>query len=110
MSDVNPVFDYNLAMFPYADWYEGFPDMDRWIQERGPRLGSSYYTTARDLMTSEIRSELINLKDLVLKIETDEKFGKERLAIINAFKNIQIDRILGNHRQFDFTDIKRRYE
>lgn len=96
-------------MFPYADWYEGFPDMDRWIAERGPRLGSSYYNVADSLMTPAIRSQLINLKDLELTIETDETFNKERLEIVNRFKNIQIDRLLGNRRQFDFNDIRRKY-
>lgn len=98
-----PVFDYNLAMFPYADWYEGFPDMDKWIRERGPQIGIDYYETAKALMTTSIRSDLINLKDLVLEVNTDDKFDKNRLAIVNEFKNIQIDRLLGNHRQFDFT-------
>lgn len=98
-----PVFDYNLAMFPYADWYEGFPDMDKWIRERGPQIGIDYYETAKALMTTSIRSDLINLKDLVFEVNTDDKFDKNRLAIVNEFKNIQIDRLLGNHRQFDFT-------
>ena len=98
-----PVFDYNLAMFPYADWYEGFPDMDKWIRERGPQIGTDYYETAKALMTPAIRSDLINLKDSVLDIETDDKFDRNRLAIVNEFKNIQIDRLLGNHRQFNFT-------
>lgn len=98
-----PVFDFNLAMFPYADWYEGFPDMDKWIRERGPQIGTDYYETAEALMTPAIRSDLINLKDLVLDIEIDDKFDKKRLAIVNEFKNVQIDRLLGNHRQFDFT-------
>lgn len=98
-----PVFDYNLAMFPYADWYEGFPYMDKWIRERGPQIGTDYYETAKALMTTSIRSDLINLKDLVLEVNTDDKFDKNRLAIVNEFKNIQIDRLLGNHRQFDFT-------
>lgn len=98
-----PVFDYNRAMFPYADWYEGFPDMGKWIRERGPQIGTDYYETAEALMTPAIRSDLINLKDLVLEVNTDDKFDKNRLAIVNEFKNIQIDRLLGNHRQFDFT-------
>lgn len=99
-----PVFDFNLAMFPYADWYEGFPDMDDWISKRGPQIGPDYYSTAQALMTPAIRSELINLKDLELKVETDDKFDAMRLKIVNKFKNIQIDRILGNRRQFDFTE------
>lgn len=101
-----PVFDFNLAMFPYADWYEGFPDMDDWISKRGPQIGPDYYSTAQALMTPAIRSELINLKDLELEVETDDKFDAMRLKIVNKFKNIQIDRILGNHRQFSFTEYK----
>lgn len=34
----------------------------------------------------------------------DDKFDAMRLKIVNKFKNIQIDRILGNRRQFDFTE------
>lgn len=99
-----PVFDFNLAMFPYADWYEGFPDMDAWISKRGPQIGSDYYSTAQALMTPAIRCELINLKDLELEVETDDKFDAMRLKVVNKFKNIQIDRILGNRRQFSFTE------
>ena len=97
-----PVFDFNLSMFPYADWVEGFPDMDDWIAKRGPQIGPDYYSTAQALMTPAIRSELVNLKDLELKVETDDRFDEARLKIANQFKNIQIDRILGNRRQFDF--------
>lgn len=104
-----PVFDYNLAMAPYADWHEGFLDMDDWIEKRGPVFGGSYYETAESMMTSAIRSELINLKDLELKIPTDQKFTKERLEIMNRFKNIQIDRLLGGHMQFSFMDIREKY-
>lgn len=99
-----PVFDFNLAMFPYADWVEGFPDMDDWIAKRGPQIGPDYYSTAQALMTPAIRCELVNLKDLELKVETDDKFDAARLGIVNKFKNIQIDRILGNRRQFAFTE------
>lgn len=105
-----PVFDYNLSMAPYADWYEGFPNMDDWIEKRGPVFGGSYYEAAESMMTSAIRSELINLKDLELKIPTDQKFTKERLEIMNRFKNVQIDRLLGGHMQFAFTDIRQKYE
>lgn len=60
-------------------------------------------------MTPAIRSVLINLKDLKLTIAADDTFDGERVEIINAFKNIQIDRLLGNRKQFDFTNIRRQY-
>jgi hypothetical protein len=104
---INPVFDYNMAFFPYADWYEGFDDMETWIANRGPRIGSNYYTVAKNVMTSSIRSDLINLKDLTLEVETDDKFTKERLQIVNRFKNAQIDKILGvSDVKFYFEDLK----
>ncbi|MCI9478321.1 MAG: hypothetical protein HFI21_04880 [Lachnospiraceae bacterium] len=105
-----PVFDYNLAMAPYADWREGFLDMDGWIRKRGPVFGGSYYEAAKSMMTPGIRSELVHLKDLELEIPTDQKFTKERLEIMNRFKNIQIDRLLGGRRQFGFGDIRQKYE
>lgn len=101
-----PVFDFNLAMFPYADWQDGFSDMETWISERGPRIGTNYYEVAKALLTSEVRSELINLKDLDLVVETDDKFPTTRLRIVNEFKNVQIDKILGNKRQFNFEPFK----
>lgn len=104
------VFDYNLAMAPYADWREGFLDMDGWIRKRGPVFGGSYYEAAKSMMTPGIRSELVHLKDLELEIPTDQKFTKERLEIMNRFKNIQIDRLLGGRRQFGFGDIRQKYE
>lgn len=105
-----PVFDYNMAMFPYADWYLGFPDMEDWIKDRGPRLGSDYYSTAIAMMTPALRSKLINLRDLELTIECDSKFDEQRLKIVNRFKNLQIDKILGSRVQFDFTDLKGKEE
>ncbi len=104
------VFDYNMALFPYADWYEGFDDIDSWIEKRGPVLGSNYYDVISDLITPSFRSKLINLKDLELSIPIDNKFSKQRLDIVNRFKNLNIDRILGNRIQFDFTDIRKKYE
>ncbi len=104
-----PVFDYNLAFFPQADWYEGFQNMDAWLDTRRPVLGRTYYSSAEAVMTPAIRSVLINLKDLNLTIAADDTFDGERVGIINAFKNIQIDRLLGNRKQFDFTNIRRQY-
>lgn len=110
MKFMAPPFDYNMAMFPYADWYEGFPDMEDWINKRSPRLGTDYYSTATAMMTPALRSKLINLKDLGLIIECDSKFDEHRLKIVNRFKNLQIDKILGNRVQFDFTDLKGKEE
>lgn len=102
---INPVFDYNLALFPYADWCEGFTDMDAWISKRGPAVGRNYYLNAKTVMSTELRAKLINLKDLSLSVAPDDKFIKDRVEIVNSFKNTQIDRILGNHKQFDFTSL-----
>lgn len=105
-----PVFDYNQAMFPYADWYKGFPDMESWIMERGPKIGNDYYSSAEHMITPRIRSELINLKDLELTVDIDEKFDKGRIAIVNKFKNLQINKILGNQIQFDFINVRNKFQ
>lgn len=106
---INSPFDYNLAMFPDADWYEGFTDMSLWQEKRKPVLGKSYKSVAESLLNNTLRSELKNLKDLVLTIECDSKFDSERLEIVNRFKNIQIDNLLGISRQFYFEDIRDRH-
>lgn len=103
---INPVFDFNLAFFPYADWFEGFDDMEVWQRKRGPVFGGSYQESFDIVSNSSIRSKLINLKDLYLQVDCDSTFTESRLKIINRFKNIQIDRLLGNKKQFGFADLK----
>lgn len=97
-----PVFDFNLSELTYADDIVGFPDLDAYLSDCKPTLGDDWVTPAQALMTSKYKSILINLKDLELKIDCDEKFTEDRLRKINIAKNVQIDRILGRQAFYQF--------
>ena len=106
-----PIFDYNMAFSPYAE-KEDFNDYDVYIKSRGPATGGDYVPVAKSLLTPEIKSELIALKDLELTLpdwcSEEEKypFPKERVAIMNQVKNVMIDRILGRAASFPFVNPK----
>lgn len=100
LTGISPGFDYNLSFVPYAefdrrDGLSDFDDFSEYLAERGPRLGDDYIYPARQVLTSQLRSELINLKDLELVCPSDDKFTDGRLKLMNKIKNIQIDNILG---------------
>lgn len=97
-----PVFDFNMSMAVYADDVVGFPDFEEYLSTIGPRIGEDFISPAKALLTPEYRTKLINLKDLWLEVECDEKFTEDRLKKINVVKNVQIDRILGRSAQFAF--------
>lgn len=99
---IAPLFDFNLSELTYADDVVGFPDLDTYLSDCKPKLGDDWITPAQALMTSKYRSILINLKDLELTIDCDEKFTKDRLRKINIIKNVQIDRILGRQSFYQF--------
>ena len=103
-----PAFDYNMALSPYAEFGVDFPIYDEYLRMRGPMFGGTYEDLAKILLTSDMKADLINLKDLELVLpdwcyeEHKYQFTHERTAILNEVKNVMIDRILGNKRQFSF--------
>lgn len=97
-----PVFDFNLSMATYADDVVGFDDLDKYMSDKEPVIGSNYVDPAKALLTPEYRAKLINMKDLVLTIPCDDKFTEDRLEKMNVIKNVQIDRILGRKAFFQF--------
>lgn len=108
-----PAFDFNMALSPYAEFDIDFPIYDEYLSKRGPVLAGSYIELAKTLLTSEIRSDLIALKDLEFNLPEwcfephKYQFTKERLDIYNEVKNVQINRILGIESSFSFaTGIK----
>ncbi len=111
-----PAFDYNLALSPYAEIDIDFPRFDDYLLERGPAIGGEYIQLAKTLLTPEMKSDLINLKDLELTLPEwcfephKYQFTKKRLEIANEIKNVQIDRILGDQRSFSFVSDKQDVE
>lgn len=99
---LNPTFDYNMAFAPYSVLAEDYGDFDHYLSERLPVFGRDHYSEAQKLLTPSSRAELINLKNLDLKVECDEKFTEKRLEYMNIIKDTQINRILGNVKMYSF--------
>lgn len=78
-------------VFNYSDSFDTDPD------ER-PLFGTSWVSTARSLLTPDIRSELKNLKDLKL----DPAPGYPGIEQADKIKNRNIDRILGKTKTVGF--------
>lgn len=100
---LNPVFDFNLAMLPYVAYDDDFNSLryiEDLIKKHRPVFGDDYVGPARVLLTPAIASDLKNLKYYDLEVATDETFTDVRLANLNVIKDIQIDLILGNRKQF----------
>ena len=104
VAGMSPVFDFNMSFVPYAEFGIDFPIFDKYLRDRGPALGGDYVELPKQLLTPAIRADLINLKQLDLVVETDDKFTDKRLKFINEIKDVQIDRILGRSRQFSFVN------
>ena len=107
-----PLFDYNMALSPFAEFDIDFPVYSEYLKERGPVFGGTYEELGKLFLTSSMRSDLIALKDLKLTLpdwcyETNNhKWTKKRTEYINEIKNTMIDRILGSGRLFTFEKSK----
>lgn len=101
-------FDYNMSLFPYVSCDESLNMLDKYIDATGTALKMSYQESFDMCINDSIKADLVNLKDLVLTVECDDVFPKQRLDIINRFKNVQIDRLLGNKKKFYFSDLLNR--
>ena len=57
-----PVFDHNQSLLPYA-MEDDFRDLDSYLSEKIPRIGTDFSETAAMVMTPDIRADLRNLQD-----------------------------------------------
>lgn len=97
-----PCFDFNLALFPLEP-NEAFTYVDSFISKYKPTIGNDFVGIARSVLTSSIRSDLINLKGFEYEYEGDDKFSKERVKWLTKISNEQIDHILGKHDVYVYT-------
>lgn len=89
-----PSFDFNLALFP-MEVNDAFADVNLFIPKYTPKLGDDFVEVAKAVLTSDVKSDLINLKGFEYIYEGDEKFTKNRVDWLTNLSNQQIDRILG---------------
>ena len=114
VASLAPAFDYNKALTPFAeskDDIDDFKDYDKYLLDRGPSIGGEYVELAKAVLTPEMKSDLVNLKDMVLSLpdwayddSESYHFTRQRTEILNEVKNVQIDRILGEEKRFSFAD------
>lgn len=88
-----PLFDHNIAMLCYAE-QDDFNQIDRYLAEKGPRIGNTFVGDARDLLYPGMRRKLQNLYGF--KFERHPKFNlpEERLTALEEVINRQIKLIL----------------
>lgn len=74
-----PLFDQNMACLPMMMEHD---DFDEYLSMIGPKIGASFVSIARALITSDIRAKLVALKDFEY---TDQAWatllGSSRLSI-----------------------------
>ncbi len=85
-----PLFDHNMACLPMM--MEG-DDFDWYLSMIGPKIGTGFIPIARELMTPQIRSKLVALKDFEY---TDPGLGYPawKLASVQRLKDVQVAALL----------------
>lgn len=101
---MSPIYDNNISLLPYA-MASDFDDINSYMAEHNTRLGRDWVKTARRVLTSETRIELINLQGYEFKFEGDDKFTRQRAVVLSKMVNQQIKNILGKGEVFAFTNI-----
>jgi len=88
-----PLFDHNIAMLCYAE-QDDFGEIDKYLAEKGPRIGNTFVGDAKALLYPGMRSKLQNLYGF--KFERHPKFNlpEERLTALEEVINRQIRLIL----------------
>ncbi len=88
-----PIFDMNLSMLPYVEEDE-FQDIGKKLAEYGPKIGEDFTRLGQQAVTSEIRSQLINLKGYQFTFHGDERFPAWRVKTMERLIDRQIDALL----------------
>ena len=90
-----PIFDMNMSMLPYMEKEEFAPALlGNKLEEYGPRIGEDFTRMGQQALTSEIRSDLINLKGFQFSFRGDERFPEWRVKSMEEIVNRQIEAVL----------------
>lgn len=88
-----PLFDHNVALLCYAE-EEDFSNLEKYLEEKGPRIGDDFVKVARTLLTQDMRKKLINLRGFEFKKHPKYNLPDWRLQELSKAVNRQIDLIL----------------
>ncbi len=92
---IAPNFDFNLSMLPYVTKDE-FEHIGTKLLDYGPAIGSDFTRIGQEMLTSEIRRELINLQGFQFSFRGNQDFEPSRVHILETMVNQQIEAILKN--------------
>lgn len=67
-----PLFDHNIALLPYA-MESDFEEIDKYVSEKGPRIGETWNGLASWCLDSKMRKALVELTDF--KFERHKKLN-----------------------------------
>ncbi len=95
IEDMAPLFDHNIALLCYAE-EEDFNNLEKYLSEKGPRIGDDFVDTAAAIMTPKMRNKLIKLKGFEFKKHSKYNLPDWRLEALNKAVNKQIDLILNS--------------
>ncbi len=85
-----PLFDHNMACLPMM--MEG-DDFDWYLSMIGPKIGTGFIPIARELMTSQIRSKLVALKDFEYT-DPGLDYPAWKLSNVQRLKTVQLEALL----------------
>lgn len=91
--EIAPNFDFNLSMLPYVT-KEEFEQIGTKLLDYGPAIGNDFTRVGQEMLTSEIRRELINLQGFQFTFRGNKDFEPSRVQILEEMVNQQIQAIL----------------
>lgn len=94
---IAPNFDFNLSMLPYVT-KEEFDDIGRKLLDYGPQIGNDFTEMGQRMLTSKIRSELVNLQGFKFSFRGNQDFEPWRVNVLEEMVNKQIKAILNGER------------
>ena len=90
---IAPNFDFNLSMLPYVT-KEEFEQIGTKLLDYGPAIGNDFTRIGQEMLTSEIRRELINLQGFQFTFRGNRDFEPSRVRILETMVDKQIQAIL----------------
>lgn len=91
--DMAPLFDHNISLLPYAE-EEEFKDIDKYMEQKGPRLADSWVRSAAMCLTNDTRKVLIDLMDFEFEKHAKYNLPDWRLDYLNKIVRKMINDIL----------------
>lgn len=88
-----PLFDHNVSLLPYA-MQDDFDDIEKYLVEKGPRIGDKWIPIAAACLTKETQKILIDLKDFKFERHRKLNLPEWRLEALEKIIQIQIEKIL----------------